>query len=446
MGVSLFFTECKVIFKSIIYLVFICAIILFYSSQFGGAVENDINEYYANEEQYPGSLQNNPLIKPLEGADGYGQKYVEIPEQIMLKAVSSIATDWNQNDYVIYPFGFGRHIELNAKKRAETAKIITDITGMEIEDVLDAVLEKRMEYLESDNIANFSTADIDYSGAVPIIITYDEYKDKMKQLDKILGGPYGETNFQIHSFVPMTYEEALSEYNAFVSEDKITGAYARLFCDYMGIVAALLSVFVPVAFLMRDKRAKANELIYSRGISSAKFILARYAALIFMMILPFLLLSIIPSAQLINFAFGNNMDVDIFAFAKYVAVWILPTLMTTAAAAMVCTAVTDTPIAIAVQFLWSFISLTVGGFAAYNSGTGNLVHYGMNLIIRHNTVGSLEFYKDNFAQLVINRTFYTVLSVALVVLTIFIYEKKRRGEADVRGSLRKIFRNRESAS
>jgi hypothetical protein len=119
--------------------------------------------------------------------------------------------------------------------------------------------------------------------------------------------------------------------------------------------------------------------------------------------------------------------------------------MTTAAVAFVLTTITSSPLAIAVQFLWSFISLTVGGFAAYNSGTGDLVHYGLNLMIRHNTVGNLQFYKDNFTQLIINRIFYTVLSLVLVILTIFIYEQKRKGEIDVRGSLRKIFRNRKNA-
>jgi ABC-type transport system involved in multi-copper enzyme maturation permease subunit len=243
----------------------------------------------------------------------------------------------------------------------------------------------------------------------------------------------------------MTYEEKLAEYNEFMSYDKITGAYARLFCDYMGIVAALFSVFVPVAFLIRDKRAKVNELIFSRDISSMKLILTRYAAMVFMMLIPFIVLSLFPSIYLINFALKNNMSVDIFAFMKYIIAWILPTLMTTAAVALIITTITDTPLAIAIQFIWSFISLTVGGFAAYNGGTGDLIHYGMNLLIRHNTTDNLQYYRDNLTQIAVNRIFYTVLSIILVVLTIFIYEQKRRGEIDVRGSLRKIFRNRKKA-
>jgi hypothetical protein len=286
---------------------------------------------------------------------------------------------------------------------------------------------------------------IDFSDVIPIQVTYGEYKEKMKQVDKILGGKYGENNIQSHGAVPLTYEEALAEYDAFINEDKITGAYARLFCDYMMIIAGMLSVFMPVAFLLRDKRAKAHEIIFSREISSIKFILSRYAALVIMMIIPFLALSLIQSLQLIEFAVKNNLPVDIFAFVKYVTAWILPTLMTTTAVAFLITTITDTPVAIAVQFVWSFINLLTGAFSAMASGTGSLIHYGMNLIIRHNDLRSLQFYKDNLSQLIVNRIFYTVLSIILVALTIFIYEQKRRGEIDVRGSLRKIFRNRKSA-
>jgi hypothetical protein len=437
---TLFFKECKTIAKSIIFLVFICAIVLFHVTQFGEVVERQINEYHTNEETWTGSLLRNPLVKPQEGAESYGYRYVEVPEQIMSSAVSSLLLDWRINQYTVYPFGFGRRVTLNDKKQAEIAQVIFDITGVDAAVLFDVVAEIRLEYINN----NRNPYDVDYSDIIPIIITYEEYKEKMKQVDRILGGTYGEA-FTFRANVPLTYEEALAEYNAFINEDRITGAYARLFCDYMGIMAALLSIFVPVAFLMRDKRAKVNELIFSRNISSVKFILARYAALVFMMVIPFLILSLLPSISLIRFASANNLPVDIFAFAKYILAWIFPTLMMTTAVAFVITTITDTPVAIAVQFIWSFINLTVGGFAAYAGGTGNLIHYGMNLMIRHNTVGNLQYYQDNIAQIAVNRIVYAVLSIILIALTIFIYEQKRRGEIDVRSSLRKIFRNRKSA-
>ena len=445
---TLFLKECKTVAKSIIYLVFICAMLLFYVTQFGEIVERHINEYYTHEEYYTGSLKQNPFIKPHEGEESYGYKYIEIPEKIMLSTVSKLVTNWEFNYYTIYnSIGFGRNIQLDEKKQAEIAQIIFDITGIDAERLNNRIDEVRTEYVDDNGIPHWISnwEHIDYTDVIPLTVTYEEYKEKMKQVDKILGGAYSETHFQIHDNVPLTYEEKLAEYNAFINKDKITGAYARLFNDYMGIIAALLSVFVPVAFLIRDKRARVNEVIFSREICSIKFIFARYTALILMMIIPFLLLSLLPSINLIKFAFENNLSVDIFAFAKYIVVWILPTLMTTTAVAFIITTITDNPIAIAIQFIWSFISLTVGGIAAYNSGTGDLIHYGMNLMLRHNSLGNLHYYQDNVTQIVVNRLFYTALSIILIILTVFIYEQKRRGTLDVRGSLRKIFRNRKSA-
>ena len=446
-ALTLFFKECKTIAKSIIYLVFICAMILFYVSQIGSYAEGDIKQYHTNEEYYSGSLLQNKFIKPELGAESYGQKYVEIPEQIMTTIISSLLRDYAINNYDIYPFGLiGRQATMRESKQEEVAQIITDITGVSIEnfhELLDAVTEKRREFYENNDV--YIAGMIDFSDAIPIIITYDEFKVKMKQLDKILGGNYGESSYQSRSYVPLTYEEALAEYNEFMEYDKITGAYARLFCDYMGIVAALFSVFVPVAFLIRDKRAKVNELIFSRRISNVKFILARYFAIVLMMFIPFILLSLFPTLQLTKFAVKNNMPVDIFAFVKYVTAWILPTLMTTTAVAFIITTITDNPLAIAVQFIWSFLSVSVGAFAANAGSTGSLIYYGgMNLLIRHNSLGHLQYYRDNITQIAVNRIFYAVLSLVLVALTIFIYGQKRRGEVDVRGNLRKIFRNRKS--
>ena len=452
---ALFFKECKTIGKSIIYIVFILAMFLFYDTQIGNYTKDDVAQYNSYAEipegvpfSSPAPIYNNPLIKPREGEESYGFKYEEVPQEIMTTVIASLVLDWNQNNYLIYPppIYIGRHAKLNDKKQAEIAQIITDTTGVNVKEVLDIVIAKNVEATDDSPPTNeVYFSQIRYSDVIPIVITYDEYKEKMKQVDKILGGGYSESTFSMNETVPKTYEEALSEYNESVSYDKTSGAYARLFCDYMGILAALLSVFVPVAFLMRDRRAKANEVIFSRNISSVKFISVRYIAMVFMMVVPFILLSLIPSIYLIKFGFDNNLPVDIFAFVKYIIVWILPTLMTTTAVAFIVTAITDTPLAIVIQFLWSFISVAVGAFAAYGGNTGDLIHYGMNLILRHNTLDNLQYYRDNLTQIAINRSFYAILSIALVALTIFIYEQKRRGEVDVLGSLRKIFRSRKSA-
>ena len=69
----------------------------------------------------------------------------------------------------------------------------------------------------------------------------------------------------------MNYEEALEEYNQIINKDKVTGGFARLFCDYMGLALGLYPVFLVVMIWMKDRMSNATELIYSRKVSSANW-------------------------------------------------------------------------------------------------------------------------------------------------------------------------------
>ena len=63
--------------------------------------------------------------------------------------------------------------------------------------------------------------------------------------------------------------ELKEEYDNLVEKDGYTGGYLRLFCDYMGIIVAILPVFVVATRSLRDKRAKMKDLVYTRKVSSA---------------------------------------------------------------------------------------------------------------------------------------------------------------------------------
>ena len=236
--------------------------------------------------------------------------------------------------------------------------------------------------------------------------------------------------------VAITYEEKLAEYNAFLNTDKITGAYARLFCDYMGIVVALFSIFVPVSFLLRDRRAKMNELIYSREKSSVSIVLTRYFALVCMTILPFLLLSLIPTFQLSIFAAQHGMSADYFAFVKYMAAWLLPTILAITAFAFLLTTLSDTPIAILLQPIWSIYGL----FTSANNIKGG--QYGIEIAIRHNTLGSLHLVQENINALIVNRLSYTAISVAFILVAVYVFSLKRRGRLNGFSGFKKTIRNR----
>jgi hypothetical protein len=256
----------------------------------------------------------------------------------------------------------------------------------------------------------------------------------MEEVDDLLGGGsyYAPEGLASYGSVPLTYEEALAAYEDTVYQDRLTGAYGRLFCDYLGIVIALFGAFVPVAMLMADRRAGARELLYSRGKSSLAVISARYFAAVGMMLTPVLLLSLFPLAQLAMFAGEQGLAVDFFGFIRYILWWLLPSIMTVTAVGFVLTLLTDTPVAIAVQFLWSLLDVSGKALSGGEPGWG--------LTIRHNTVGDLAIIKELAGAITANRLFFVALSLGLLLLSILLFEQKRRGRLDVHSLLEKRVR------
>lgn len=245
----------------------------------------------------------------------------------------------------------------------------------------------------------------------------------MDQTDQILGGgsSYGKNDRESNALVPRTYEDALEEYRELTEKDRLTGGYARLFSDYMGIFLALLPAFLAVARGLRDRRSGMQELIYSRKCSSLVVIASRYAAMLVMLILPVLLISLSPLSRCMNYASGAGISADASAFVKYTFGWLAPTIMTAAAVGMFFTELTDTALGILVQGAWWFFSL----FSGVNTLKGGM--YGWNLIPRHNTELNWSGYQNGFAQLAANRILYVLLSFVLIALTILIYDQKRKG-------------------
>lgn len=232
----------------------------------------------------------------------------------------------------------------------------------------------------------------------------------------------------------MTYEDAMKEYEDILYNDKISGAYARIFCDYMGIVLAILPMFLGVTRVLRDKRAKASDVIYSKKVSSAVVVLSRYLATVIMVLIPVILLSISPTLQSLYSAAQNGIKGDAFTYLRYIGGWLLPTILITVSASFFLTELTNGPIAILVQGLWWFISIFMGGDLLVGS-------VGYNIMPRFNTVGEYGVFKEIFPQLVRNRLFYSGIAILLIIATIVIYHYKRKGALMING---KIFKHRKS--
>lgn len=380
---TLFIKECKAIVKSTTYYLFLACLVLF----FVGQMES-----------------NAGIAKPLKGQASYGYQYSKDPKVIMQYSIDNLLQEFESETYITYPFGFYKEVHPSKSKQSKIAVIISE------------VLDENYDIKED--------------------ISYEQFEAKMEKIDDILGGGsrYKASGLKSNAYIPMTYEDAMKEYEDILYNDKISGAYARLFCDYMGIVLAILPVFLAVTRGLRDKKAKAFDVIFSKKASSIAIVMSRYLATVSMVVIPVILLSISPALQSLYSAVNNGIKGDAFAYLRYIGGWLLPTIMITASVGFFLTELTDGPIAILVQGLWWYISMFMGA----ESLVGTV---GYNIMPRFNTIGEQEVYKAILPQLVKNRLFYSGMGILLIIATIVVYHYKRKGALNYHG---KIFKHRKS--
>lgn len=398
----LFLKECKKILFSLTFVLYSIAMLAMYFTQFNN--DADI------------------IPVPRLGAKSYGTIAKESPEVMMPAAAERLVISYLQDSYPAYPFGFYKNVHLREKQKNEMAEIITEVSGITKEELNAFTDFKEGMYIMDENGAMSYQEPNLPSVSVPDSLTYERFRELMRKADKIIGGgseysdDYILKNF---SQVPKTYEDALYEYNQFIEEDKITGAYARLYCDYMGIMAAILPIFVAVSFTGLDRKSRMEQLAYSRKISSAKLIATRYGALVLMMALPVLITALMAHFKVIGL-YPDNAP-DSFAMLRGAVTWVIPNIMLATAVGMFLTEFVSGLFAIFVQGAWWIGSL----FAGTASLTGNMKSF--TLVLRHNSLTGLDAFVAEHDIFVFNRLFYTVFSLVIVLLTIFCYEQKRRG-------------------
>lgn len=352
----------------------------------------------------------NAITAPKQG-ENYGMQRKEVPELIMPAAFHSLYHEFVANEYIAYPIGFYKKIKLNETDKENMAEIISTLSGVPVNDLLD--------YDTSANFIGVASSD---EVILSDDISYEEFKKCMRQADDVIGGGsnYSESKLLKYSYVAVTYEEAVANYHLFVSKDKFTGAYARLFCDYAGIILSILPVFIAVALCFKDKRTKINDLIYTREISSCKLLLSRYFAVVISVMLPAVILAYISNSSI--WRQYSGMTLDYLAPLKYAVGWLMPSVMIATAIGMFFTELTGTPVAIVIQGIWWFLDLNVG--VSRLRGVHNL----FELIPRHNSLGNTQIFLDEFHTLITNRLIITGIAFLLVAATIIIYEQKRRGK------------------
>ena len=386
----LFFKECKKIVCSMTFVLYVAAIVAMYISQFVPDLKS-------------------PVSAPQPGMSYYGTIEREAPELLMPAAVRSLLAEYMEESYVAYPLMFYKEVKLNEAETEEMAAIIEGYQAGGYEAVFDEGGNTSLVYKESV-MPEFELQDVSYA----------RFKELMVQADELIGGgsKYSE-KYLISNFsnVPMSYEDAMAEYEELMDEKNITEAYTRLYCDYMGIILAIMPVFVCVSLWQMDKKAQMEQLIYSRRTSSLQLIGTRYLALVCCMAVPVLLTfvhalwgvhTLYPEKEIV---FSGAIGLGLY--------WLIPTIMMVTAFGALLSEILSPFLAIFVQGMWWYMALEM------NELTGDISKW--TLILRHNTLGEAELFARQFSDLLWNRTAYMILSLMLVGITILFYEKKRKG-------------------
>lgn len=400
--------ECMQTFKSLIYWIYVICVLLFFFTQMGSP------EFDAK--------------KPVKTADGvYGTVLSKDEKDIQEVLLGELAQDFYQDSWRTYPAGFIKYVKLNEKETQEIDTILEEMTGLTKEQ-RNMLIEK---YEEEASAQPYETPDFRLS--VKEDVSYEKFKENMKKVCSILGAGsfYEESKFSQGVEVAADYEDAVAEYNNLIEKDKFTRGYARLFSDYLGIVLGIMPVFVVVTRCMRDRRAKMQELIYVRKVSSASVILSRYISMVATMLLPVIFAALYTLMQCIGYTKGMDIAIDYLAFVPSVFVWLLPEIMVVSALGMFLTELTDTAIAVLVQAVWWYTSvfMQVGGLTSGN--------FGFHLVVRHNSVLDYQIFADHYQEFMINRAFYAGLALVFLALSVWVYSMKRKGAWDFYGKIRR---------
>lgn len=400
----LFLTECKKIIGSLPLILYAAAIVATYISQFVTELDS-------------------PLTPPQPGAV-YGSIEKEIPELVLPAAVESLMGEYLEGSYTAYPFLFYKEVKLKENDSIKMAGILEELTGMTKQELDDFTGYEPAHY-EPEPDENGTPVMTYKEAALPEYqlsedVSYERFKKLMAQADEIIGGgsKYSETSLISNfSSVPISYEEALEEYEDVTDERNIAEAYSRLYCDYIGIFISILPVFVCAGFWQMDKRSHMESLVYSRKISSAKLIFTRYFAMVCCMMVPVVLTFLHALAGV--YRLYPEKDIYFGRAIGLALMWLLPGIMIVAGVGAFLSELISPLFAILVQGFWWYISLEA------NKLTGSITKY--TLIIRHNTLYRPALFQMQTGNFIRNRIGYLILSLLIIGLLVLAYDNVRKG-------------------
>lgn len=410
----LFLKECRQVLKSLVYYIYVVVFVLFLTNQISGDGWAELQE-------------------PVPGQSYYGDTVTQDKNLIMEGTLANLMQDIRFNSFATYPMGFYKGVNLTDDEAGRAKEILERCTGKSYETLEEELVMHYSQYDQS-NMEEMMAAQSSYKVSVKEGLTYEEFEAAMEEICRLVGkgSSYEKKSYENSISVPMTYEQAKEEFDDLRTKDRLTRAYMRLFCDYAGIVLAILPIFVGVSRGLRDKRAKVQQVIFSKPASGALIMVSRYLANLVMLCIPVFVTAFLLQQPFYYKAQTFGMQGDILAFLTVPGVWLLPEIMFVLALSFLITEFTDTILAVFVQVVWGIGSLF---------STSTLVgDFGMRLVARWNTLGQTSLYISLEKEFLFNRGYYFGLAVVCVILTVLVYERKRGRGTGFYGKIRKADR------
>ncbi len=404
----LFVKECKKVICSLTFVLFVVTVVAMYISQYS----NDLRT----------------IAQPRPGQDDYGVTIREDPQLIMPAAVQSLLGEYLSGSYTAYPIGLYKNVRLKEGKRLEMRAVLEELTGLSGEEIdgYNDFSEARFVHEGTDEDGNPVMRYQEMvlpAYSLPESVTYERFCELMDKADDLIGGGSSyavETLAGYFGKAPMTYEEAMEEYEAVMGPGQLGRAYLRLHCDYMGIDLAVMPVFVAAALWQLDRRARMQSLIYTRKSSTVRIVATRYLALVCCMTVP-VLLTLLYTVCLVNGMYPQ-MSINWGSGLGMALLWLLPDILAVSAVGILLTELFSPLLAVFLQCVWWFLSLQGTKL------TGDVGRFGLQL--RHNSLGNTLLWQSQESNFLCNRLALTALALLCLALTLWLYEQKRKGGMD----------------
>ncbi len=394
MFLNLFTKECRQILSSLVFYIYIVLFVLFMASQLN---EVDV------------------VSMPEPGQQDYGYTYTTDKSAIMESTLMDLFTDIDNSTFNTYPWGFLKTVVPDDDDLKKLTDILERCTGCSMDELAD------IEYKAFQN--STGATDQGFTFTIPLAddLDYDTFLAEMSKVCDIVGkgSSYERTSFETVTRVPMTYDQAMESYNEICDIDHVTDSYMRLFCDYASIMLGLLPIFVMVTRCVRDRRSHVMQVVYAKSASSAKIVLSRYLSNLVMVLLPVLILAFAMELPYIYQAHTLGVVPHYLSFLKYTVIWLVPITAWIMALSYLLAELTNGVIAVVIPALYTFISDLASSILVGN--------WGLKLMPRWNTFGNAGNFFQHRSELYINRLFYTGLAVLAVILTMIVYNCKRKG-------------------